>query len=200
LWATPFEKKATRKGPFYLSERKQKSVPFMSQTLETAYLQGEGFQSTGLSYGDGKVSMYIFLPSEDSSLKEFLGNLNADNWDRWMSEFRKTQVELMLPRFKAAYDCSLRGPLGNLSGKIIFTSGADFSPMGLGNHFVSRFKHRALVEVNEEGTEAAATTAVLVGRSLFGPPRFIVNRPFFLAIRDNKSQTILFTGIIVDPD
>jgi serine protease inhibitor len=198
-WAKPFNKSATREGTFTLPGERRKNVPMMSQSGRYSYNQSAGFQAISLTYGDGKISMYIFVPCESSGLKDFLETLNASHWKKWMAEFQETQVELTLPRFQSLYETDLNEPLSNLSMRVAFSSNADFSPMGLGGHSITKVKHKALVEVNEEGTEAAAATAVIMTRSFLRPVRMTVNRPFFWAIRDNTSGLLLFLGMVVDP-
>ena len=142
--------------------------------------------------------MYIFLPDRDSDMNEFLGDLNAENWASWLSQFRKEKDDSMmiLPRFKLEYEVKLNDTLKAMGMEIAFDSGADFSGMGP-SLFISEVQHKAFVEVNEEGTEAAAATAVGGIKSL--PPVFRVDRPFFFAIYDNRTKTILFMGIVWEP-
>lgn len=199
LWATPFDQRTTRQGVFHLPGGKQKSVALMSQTIVCPHFEGDAFQAISLDYGDGQFSLYIFLPDENSSLKVFLNKLDTVNWDRWLSEFEDSQVELSLPRFELVGEYDLREVLSQLGMGVAFTASADFSSMGQGQHFISKVKHKVVVEVTEEGTTAAAATAVVMSRSILTPIPFVADRPFFWAIRDNKNSTILFTGVVADP-
>lgn len=199
LWTAPFDKQATRDGAFSLPGGRQQSVPLMSQTAKHAYFQDAKFQAVNLPYADGKMSMYVFLPAENSSLPAFLKTLNPDRLEKWIAGLELRQVQLVLPRFKLMYEADVVGPLIELGMGAAFRDGADFTPMGLGSNYITTIKHKAMAEVNEEGTEAAATTTLLMGRSLMGPPRMVVNRPFFWTIRDNVNGLILFAGAVVDP-
>ena len=197
-WQKEFDKSATRDGAFYLSDGSEKRAPMMYRRGAYPYFRGEGFEAARLPYGDGKVSMYIFLPNRDSNLNDFTAQLNAENWANWMTQFRERRdnSEMILPRFKMEYEVSLNEALASLGMGIAFGSDADFS--GMGQHlFISEVRHKAIMEVNEEGTEAAAVTTVVAVTSL--PPTFRVDRPFFFAIHDEQTKTILFMGTVVEP-
>lgn len=149
--------------------------------------------------------MYIFLPSQNSSLDQFLENLNAENWQEWISQFREQKVWLQIPRYKFKYKSNLNNVLKALGMGIAFDeNAANFNRMlpdsavTTGNLFISRVDHKTFVEVNEEGTEAAAVTNVGIGVTS-APPQFIVNRPFFFVIHDNETKTVLFMGTVIDP-
>ena len=197
-WQKEFDKSATRDGIFYLSNGTEKRVPMMYRRGAYPHFRGGNFEAARLPYGDGKISMYIFLPNRDSNLNDFIAQLNAENWVNWMSQFREVRdnSEMILPRFKMEYEVSLNDALAVLGMGQAFGSDADFS--GMGQHlFISEVRHKAVMEVNEEGTEAAAVTTVVAVTSL--PPIFRVDRPFFVAIHDNQTKTILFMGTVVEP-
>ena len=142
------------------------------------------------------MSMYIFLPDRNSNLSKFMRNLNEANWEDWLSQFQDRRQEMVLPRFKLEYEVRLNDTLEALGMGIAFGGGADFSGMGP-NLFISEVRHKTFVEVNEEGTEAAAVTAVVGVKSL--PPAFRVDRPFFFAMYDADTETILFMGTVTEP-
>ena len=197
-WQEEFNKSKTREDIFYLSDESEKRVPMMRREAAYPYFQGEHFEAASLPYGDGDVSMYIFLPNHDSNLNEFLGGLNAENWASWISQFSVVREDssMILPRFKLEYEVKLNDTLKAMGMEIAFNSGADFSGMGP-SLFISEVRHKTFVEVNEEGTEAAAATVVVGIES--APPIFRVDRPFFFAIYDNRTKTILFMGIVWEP-
>ena len=205
-WQTEFEPARTRDGTFHLATGGEKQVPMMMRTGDYRYYENyeENFQAISLPYGDGRISMYIFLPSRESNLNTFLDGLNTENWENWISQFREREVFLSMPKFKLEYEKTLNNPLQSLGMGIAFApGGADFSRMAdlevLGrNLYIGEVLHKAVVEVNEEGTEAAAVTSIGV-RVTSAPPAFIADRPFFFAIRDNETKTVLFMGIVVDP-
>jgi serine protease inhibitor len=206
-WATEFDVAKTRDRSFTLLDGASKSHPTMHQFKERhLYLRRDGFQSVSLPYGeDGRIGMYVFLPDKDSSLDEFLGDLSAEAWEEWMSGFYEMEGDLGLPRFEIEYEINLNNVLAALGMGIAFDEyGADFSRMlpvsSTANAYISKVLHKTYVKVNEEGTEAAAVTSVEVGITSI-PDRFvmIVDRPFFIAIRDSETGTILFMGAIVEP-
>ena len=205
-WGEEFDSSQTRDGIFHLATGGEKQVPMMRRTGDYSYYENyeEKFQAIRLPYDDGRISMYIFLPYRESNLNLLLDNLNAKSWENWMSQFRKQEVSLVMPKFKLEYEKMLNTPLESLGMGIAFASGlADFSRMAdlevLGkNLYIGEVLHKAVVEVNEEGTEAAAVTSIGI-RATSVPPAFIADRPFFFAIRDNETKTVLFMGIVVDP-
>ncbi|OUL26509.1 proteinase inhibitor I4 serpin [Nostoc sp. RF31YmG] len=202
-WSNEFDKSQTAVLPFSLKSGKQKQHPMMSQDGDYRYQENEQFQAVSLPYGkDGKISLYIFLPKQNSSLQALYQNLNAENWDKWMTQFRKREGLIRLPRFKTDYEVTLNDALKALGMEEAFSTKANFSGIGE-NLAISQVKHKTIVEVNEEGTEAAAATSVgIVATSAMQKPepfRMIVDRPFFCAIRDNQTGSVLFMGSIVEP-
>ena len=205
-WAIEFDKAKTKEDQFTTLAGKQKPHPMMHQSGKYRYFEGNGFQAVSLPYGGGQVSMYIFLPAKGSSLVEFQKNLSAANWDSWMREFVVTDGEIAVPRFKVGYEIKLNDALTALGMGIAFDAGrADLSGIinTSANVFISEVKHKTFAEVNEEGTVAAAATSVGVFTTSAAQPRksfrMIVDQPFFCAIRDNKTGTLLFIGSITDP-
>ena len=195
-WQDEFDPSRTRQGIFHLSNGSEQRVQMMRREGEYPYLRGENFEATSLPYGDGQMSMYIFLPDRNSNLNKFMRTLNEANWEDWLSQFQDRQQEMVLPRFKLEYEVRLNDTLEALGMGIAFGGSADFSGMGP-NLFISEVRHKTFVEVNEEGTEAAAVTAVVGVKSL--PPSFRVDRPFFFTIYDAETQTILFMGTVTEP-
>jgi len=152
--------------------------------------------------------MYVFLPAKKSSLADFLGTIAAAQWDRWLSDFKEREGTVGLPRFKLEYGVYLKSILSRIGMGVVFDSvRARFERLAPPSPplWVDEIIHRALVEVNEEGTVAAAVTAtVTVGVALHPvspPPPFemIVDRPFFFVICDDLSGTVLFIGAVNDP-
>lgn len=202
-WSNEFDKKQTAPHPFYITSGRRKQHPMMSQEGDYKYYESEQFQAVSLPYGkDGKISFYIFLPKQNSNLKAFYHNLNVENWEKWMTQFNKQKGFIRLPRFKTDYDITLNDALKSLGMEEAFSNKANFSGMGK-NFAISQVKHKTFVEVNEEGTEAAAATSVgIVATSMRDEPepfRMIVDRPFFCAIRNNQTGSVLFMGSIIEP-
>lgn len=205
-WQTEFDPENTRDGAFHLSNGSQKQVPMMFRSGGSySHYFSDSVQAISLPYGEGQYSMYIFVPTNNSDLNGFLGTLTPENWENWMTEFSERKMDLRMPKFKVEYGAiELKDTLTTLGMGVAFDAGrADFSRMAdlddLGsNLYIDTVLHKTFVEVNEEGTEAAAATVVgIVKTSL--PPQFVVDRPFFYAIRDNATGTVLFMGTIVDP-
>jgi serine protease inhibitor len=205
-WQDEFKKDSTKDEPFTTAGGDHPNVPMMHQSGSYRYLESDGFQAVSLPYGGGRVSMYVFLPSEGSDLAKLQKSLTAQNWDQWMSKFGKFPGEIGIPRFKVEFDVTLNDALSSLGMGIAFDPNrANFRGMAEldENISISRVKHKTFCEVNEEGTEAAAVTSVeMRATSAMRPQkpfRMIVDRPFYFAIRDNQSGAILFMGSIIDP-
>jgi serpin B len=204
-WTTPFDKAKTKEGAFTLLNGAQKKHPMMSQSGRYRYFQGNQFQAVSLPYGAEKMSLYVFLPEKSSNLNAFLASLNTQSWEDWMPQFRSTPGDLVLPRFKLEYEMVLNDALKALGmGAAFDPQAANFKEMYAAspsaNVFIGEVKHKTFVEVNEEGTEAAAATSGQMFVTSYTPPfKMVVDRPFFCAIRDNQTGTILFMGAIVEP-
>jgi serine protease inhibitor len=196
-WAVKFDREYTRERDFTLMDGTKKKVSMMmTGSKEFRHLKGDSFDAVGLPYGDGSVSMYIFVPHRESSLKEFYGELRAGNWDDWMSRFQQSELTVVMPRFNLEYEIILNDVLADLGMGVAFDSNAaDFSLMCSGKVWIDEVKQKTFLEVNEEGTETAAATAVRMKKG----PGIYVDRPFFCAIRDNDTGAILFMGSVVEP-
>jgi len=150
--------------------------------------------------------MYVFLPAKTSNLREFQQNLTAAVWDQWMGRFKSIEGQTGLPRCMLTYGVNLRGALDKLGMGIAFDPRrARFDTIHLPppELWISQIFHQAFVEVNEEGTEAAAITDATVYFSSEEPSlrtfSMIVDRPFFFAICDNYTNTVLFMGSVEEP-
>jgi len=202
-WAEKFDPSETKEGLFNLPDGTQKKLPMMSRTGPYGYYQGDNFQAVRIPYGNKRVSMYVFLPDQESSLVKFNRNLDAANWEKWMPQFKETTVHLVLPRFKYEYAVSLNDTLKALGMEVAFDSQrADFGNMcpipPVPVVYISEVKYKTFIDVNEEGTEAAAATSVEL--KCTGVPQItnmVVDRPFFFAVRDEQTGTILFMGTVV---
>jgi serpin B len=204
-WQKRFEKSLTENRPFYPLGGKQTQVPMMAQSGNYLYYRGDKFQALNLPYGNGGVSLYLFLPDKGSTLDEFLKGLSYQKWEEWISRFSKTPGDVKLPRFKLDYEKTLNDPLKALGMGVAFSAReADFSGIRAEKDlYISEVKHKAVVDVNEEGTEAAAATSVGVSVTSVQEPRerfnFIADRPFLMAIRDSQTGAILFMGAVMEP-
>lgn len=207
LWTWPFDKKNTRSGSFTLSNGKTVSVPMMEHFVVCRNYKDDDFVAVALPYldrsedmGVGRYAMYIFLPEKRVGLDGFLDMLNEKNWHKWMAGFEKGAVELSLPRFTVHSEESdaMKSALVAMGLETLFRPGADFSQMCEYPIRIDQVIQMTRVSVDEKGTEAAASTEVrfpVSGTDL----KMAVDRPFFFAIRDDKTGTLLFMGLVYDP-
>jgi serpin B len=180
----------------------------MHQSGEFSYKENDLYQAVSLPYGKGRMSMYVFLPAEGSKLDDFYRGLSSDAWNEWVTGFQRREGSLAVPRFTLEYAVRLKGILIALGmGKAFSPTEADFSAMCTvheQNVYIDDVLHKTFIEVNEEGTEAAAVTAVKMKLTAVAekpePFQMIVDRPFFVVIRDNETGLVLFMGSIVEPD
>ncbi|MDI9638101.1 serpin family protein [Oscillatoria amoena NRMC-F 0135] len=202
-WTTQFDKAQTTNQPFYVNNTQTKTVPLMSQRGNYRYLETDNFQAISLPYSNGRWSLYVFLPKPDRNLAQFQQQLNAENWDTWMAQFRRREGSIQLPRFKMEYSTNLEQTLSALGMGVAFSRQAEFTQMTTEPVYIDQVKHKTFVEVNEEGTEAAAVTSIGIRTTSAQMPtepfQMVVDRPFFCAIRDNQTGSLLFLGSIVDP-
>ncbi len=204
-WQDPFLEEDTHPGEFTLLDGTRKPVHMMSRTGDVACCQGEGFRAAHLPYGSGRFGLDIFLPDPDSTLDQLCARAGLPGWDQPLRQAEKTEIRLELPRFRVEWASSLRDALTKLGMGIAFDPvAADFRPMqpARPGRWIGDVLHKAFLEVNEQGTEAAAATEVQMeeGTSEMGPTDFIVDRPFLCVIRDNETDAILFVGAVTDPN
>ncbi len=203
-WTYQFDEDLTQDDLFILPDGSETTCQMMAHKALHKYFVNDRFQAVDLSYGDEAFSMTIFLPNRENGLEALIATLEPDSLEHWLSHFSNRSVDIYLPRFKLHYDLTLNDALTALGMGIAFSSeAANFSKMYQDVRiWIDRVKHKTFVEVNEEGTEAAAVTSVHMAGTTSGDPQdplFQANRPFLFMIRENYSQTILFIGKIVDP-
>jgi serine protease inhibitor len=205
-WTKAFDATKTKEEDFTTGSGSRKKLPMMHQRGSYQYLEQDEFQAIRLPYGNKRLSMDLFLPSEKIGLKKFLDLVTNENWNQWTSDFSESDGEIALPRFRVEYEITLNDALKALGMKTAFDpQHADFGAMvqTTAKTYISSVKHKAFAEVNEEGTEAAAVTSteirvtsMPIGRKPF---QMIVNRPFFFVIRDQSTSAVLFAGSVVSP-
>ena len=204
-WTNEFDKKLTTDKQFTTADGKKIKNPFMTQNREDfQYFEDENIQLIKLPYGkEKKLGMYVFLPKNDINI--FVNEINSHKITDLISKLKNKAGTIDLPKFKIEYDKTLNKPLISLGIKAAFGNGADFSNMTKTEElYISVVKHKAYIDVNEEGTEAAAATIVAMQRqNSFGidnkPFYMEVNHPFFFIIRDDLTGEFIFTGIIKNP-
>jgi len=200
-WVWPFDPKLTHDLPFKLADGQAITHPRMSRSGSYGYDEQDGFQAVELPYVGNDISMFIFLPK--GSLADFLKTFTEADFDasNQRMRFRKGTVEL--PRFKLENEYDLTRVLPSMGMPLAFTGRADFSAMSDEPLFIGFVKQKTYVDVNEQGTEAAAVTAIGVRAmaAIHEPPpfQFVVDRPFFMAIREKQTGLFLFLGAISDP-
>lgn len=202
-WADRFDPQLTQSELFHLSEHFSKPHPFMSHSGEYQYYNNGQFQAISLPFAGDRLSMYIFLPHKSSSLPSLVRQLNLSNWQKWVKKLQWQSGNIKIPRFQLEYETSLNEVLTNLGMGIVFQDdGADFSDMTSKSVSIDRITQKTWVEVSEAGVKTAKlkdnnnSTTSLDRVNSFD---MIVNRPFFFAIEDERTGTILFMGSIVDP-
>jgi len=205
VWLDEFKKEETQQTEFKLNNGTKKTVEMMNRSAKMSYFAGNNFQAVMLPYKDNRLQMCIFLPDKKSNITAFINSLTPESWSEWNQQFRKEEGHLGLPRFKVEYKTELSEVLKAAGMPCAFEdSCADFKKMIEQNAMISRVLHKTYLEVNEKGTEAAAATAIemsVTSAPMNPKPPFdmICDRPFVVAIRDEKTNAILFVGAIVDP-
>lgn len=193
-------------APFSVSESRKATVPLMHQKSDFRLLKEKDFQAVSLPYKGNNLSMVVLLPDSVDGLAGLEKRLTAENLESLLEKLTgaETQkVDVYLPRFRLETGYDLASPFRSMGMKDAFMEKyADFSGMGWqkGRLWIGQIKHKAFVDVNEEGTEAAAGTAVeMVTKIMTHEPVFRADHPFLFIIRDNRSGSIVFMGRIVEP-
>ena len=202
-WAKPFKEDWTRDEPFKLAADKTVTAAMMHQTDRFPYAQTDLAQILSLPYAGDEVSMIVFLPKAVDGLADVEAWLAEAGPDEALGELREMKLDVALPKFTMTWMAQLNEPLAAMGMTDAFTSrAADFSGMSErakddGLH-ISAVIHKAFVDVNEEGTEAAAATAVAIATTSI-PPSFRADHPFAFIIRHNTTGAILFVGRVLNP-
>jgi serpin B len=205
-WQTQFDKAQTRDEDFHLSAAQNVIAPMMHREGGFNYFDGGTFQILEIPYKSAELSMIVLLPNDVGGMFALEQSLTAPNTRQWLGQLRPVpKVIMTLPKFKMTQQFELQDTLGAMGMTLAFDAHADFSGMTGNREFsISAAIHKAYIDVNEEGTEAAAATAVVM-RSMMArmqqpaPPVFRADHPFIFLIRDNRSGGILFMGRVTDP-
>lgn len=204
-WEEQFDPQDTAEAPFFVSPGKSVNTPLMTRTGEYGYSDMGDLQMLELPYAGGDLSMMVILPGTGSSIADLEKNMTLENFSIWKESMFETKVEVFLPKFRITWgSLSLVDALKSLGMIDAFSdTKADFSGMDGRPYrlYITDVLHKAFVDVNEEGTEAAAATAVVVGtRSMYAPiPVFRADHPFIFVIQENSTGSILFMGRVNDP-
>jgi serpin B len=200
-WAERFDKSKTRDGEFRLADGKTVTAPLMHNSGTYRHGDVEGTQVLEMPYQGGDLSMVVILPEKPDGLPALERRLTPEQLMKWIITTREEKnFDVTLPRFKVTWDATLNDPLKALGTTEAFGGGADFSGMAESSPgAISAVVHKAFVDVNEEGTEAAAATGVAAALPAPPPRHFRADRPFLFLIRDARHGTILFLGRLTDP-
>jgi len=203
-WTEQFDPSLTQPRPFRLPDGSMVNVPTMTSGQEAHVRLTYRPYATilDLPYGGAAFSMTIVLPHDTSSVDHLVDALASDQWDGWTASLQPGEATVYLPKFKVSSDLGLIPSLATLGMGIAFGCEhltADFTRIHVPSELcITEVKHKTYVDVDEEGTEAAAVTSVGIGYTSV-PPTIFVNRPFLFALRENLSGTILFMGVIRHP-
>lgn len=212
-WEKQFKKEDTQEEDFHLSDAQAIKTPLMHMAKGFSYFDGGSFQALEIPYKNKELSMVILLPKAMEGLSEFEQSLNPANMHQSLDQLRPAgRVIVTMPKFKIEARFELRDTLIAMGMKNAFDGNmADFTGLTSrktmqrdgGNLYIGAVIHEAYVDVNEEGTEAAAATAVITRRAAIGHPAppiiFRADHPFMFLIRDNRSGSILFIGRVTNP-
>ena len=200
-WASQFDKKHTRDMLFKLSPDKTSKTPMMYQKGQFGYWADKDLQVLEMPYVGKQLSMVVLMPTRVDGLPQLEKKLNVENLRRWNSRLRERKVDTWLPKFKLECDFRVDKALQAMGMVDAFTGDANFSGMdGTDWLYISAVLHKAFVDVNEEGTEAAAATAlVMTLKCAPMDPQFRADHPFVFLIQENQTGSILFIGRMTDP-
>ena len=203
-WATPFNANLTQNAAFTLGSGGQVQVPTMHATKSYGYMQSDGYQVLELPYAGNRLVMDVLLPSAGSGPAGLdVSQLPAD-LSGWLQGLTSQQVEVSLPKFQMTTQFNLNQPLEALGMTDAFGPQADFSGISTNPLNISSVVHKAFIDVNETGTEAAAATGVgmifaAIAMPITPPVVFNADHPFLFLIRDTQSGSVLFMGQVADP-
>jgi serpin B len=205
-WAEPFHEYATKNADFHRADGgKVRDVPMMHKVQDCPYVEGDGFQAVELPYQNGQLSLVVILPKDAAGLANLEKDITAEDLAKWREKQKTHSVDLTLPRFKVTAEFELSKTLAAMGMPLAFSNAADFSGITRSEPLkISKVIHKAYVDLNEKGTEAAAATAVVAVRaSAVQPPKpkvtFKADHPFVFLIRENGTNSILFMGWLADP-
>ena len=205
-WSHVFDPHKSKPRAFFGADGKPATTPMMEQQGVYSYLETKDFQGICLPYGNRQFAMYVFLPRAKDGLKKLLKSFDQPHWTEWMEKFASRSGTIVLPKFELRYGGTLNAALEAMGMGVAFNEKADFSGIVPSRSIrISDVEHKTYVKVDEQGTEAAAATAVImIPESAFGVLgasfNMIVDHPFVFAIAERGTGAILFIGTVVDPN
>ena len=203
MWTYQFDPELTEDIPFYLENGSEEEHPFMIMEADIMYYSSDLMEAIELPYGKGDYSMIVIVPTSEKTIGDVIDQFTPENLGSWLDGFYSRKgLKIHLPKFRFEYEKSLKEALSALGMAIAFSPvEADFSKINPNyDLYISEVKHKTFIDVNEEGTEAAAVTAVIIGATSIQPPNlFEANRPFLFLIKENQSNAIIFAGRVSVP-
>ena len=198
-WQFQFDKEKTHEANFTKSDNQQITVNMMRQeTVTLPFYTDQHLKCVEMPYGNQAFSMVAILPADDMNIEQLIEYLDIETWGNILNNLYDKEILLGLPRFKIECEITLNEPVWNVGMQRIFSGG--LANISDGDLFVSEIKQKTFVEVNEEGTEAAAVTVIEIGESAsIEPPSFVANRPFLYLIKEKSTGVILFIGRMDEP-
>lgn len=200
-WKYKFDKDDTYEGDFTLADESTHRVDYMKVEGDFNYAMTSEFDAVELPYGDGAYSMVVMMPSRGKSLDSLVNMMDNELWAEWYSHASSQNITVEIPKFKYDFKDSLNDPLKNLGLGTAFSDSADFS--GITEEldlYISRVIHQTFIDVDEEGTEAAAVTIVEMRNETTAMPNFFrADEPFLYMIKENSTGAILFMGKVGKP-
>lgn len=201
-WKSEFNVDNTVQRSFFKTDGSTIIVPMMKQQADFKIFTGENFILAEFPYGQGNFVMDVILPNEQNLLDPIIQNISENDFSGWINGLHEKKMSLFFPRYKYKYKLSLKEILTTMGMGITFTDNADFSNISdLADLLINDVAHQAFIETNEEGTEAAAATVVVIGITSVGPEPLTLNldHPFIYVIRETTTNSILFMGKVADP-
>ncbi len=202
-WKYEFDPVLSSDMQFHPTNGSSYLTSFMQQKADIKSIDNEQVQGIELPYGEGDYSMVILLPQEGNNIEDLSASFTLENWMEWQSQFQLVnEMNIFIPKFKFEFKKHLVPELDDMGMGIAFTDQADFSGISSSlNLVITDVLHKTYVEVNEEGTEAAAVTSITFGTTSAGPSNtFLANRPFLFIIKENTTNALVFIGKLNKPE
>lgn len=206
IWKNKFDEKSTHLLNFNKTNGSNIDVPMMQKEEKLDYSTNSLFSAVKMPYGNGQYNMIVMLPKTGKTSQHVIDALSANNWNDWMTKFEtKDPVVVTIPRFKFAFETELKNVLKGIGMVKAFQPNiADFSKISDEDLYISSAIHKSFIDVNENGTEAAAVTSITFTTTSAGnePPKtiFYVDKPFVFAITEKDTDAILFIGEVQHPE
>ncbi len=198
-WKTSFNKENTKDAVFFSAEG-EKQVKMMKKTDKVLYAKNSVFSSIQLPYKEEKYMMTVFLPEENKTVDDVLSYFKTEKLTEYLTSYKEEVVDISVPKFKFSFEKKLNQTLQNLGLTNAFTDEADFSGMTDVDSKITLVKQKTFIDVNEEGTEAAAVTVVGIETTSIGNTiMFNSNKPFLFFITEKETNSICFAGRISVP-